>query len=242
MKHSSDAAEYGDRIAEIYDDLYPEIDQDAIGLLKRLAQGGSALELGIGTGRVAIPLHEQGVDITGIDASEAMIARLKGKPQSGGIDIVAADFAQFQLGRTFDLIYVVFNTFFALTTQEQQLACLRSISTHLNPGGSFLIEAFIPDLGRYTARQSVRLVDQTVQGVQLTVAQLDPVAQTIFSHHILVSEAGIRLYPVKLRYAWPAELDLMAAAAGLGLKHRWADWSELPIEPHCTRHISVYGN
>jgi hypothetical protein len=125
-------------------------------------------------------------------------------------------------------------------SQDQQVRCLESVSRHLSADGHFVIEAFVPDLARYDDFQSVRLIDISDQGVRLDVAQLDPVAQHIESRHLLVSGEGIRIYPVKLRYAWPSELDLMARIAGLTLQERWGSWSKEPFTRDSTKHISVY--
>ena len=231
---------YGDEIAEVYDQLYSEFDPACIELLAELAGPGPALELGIGTGRIALPLLNRAVPLEGIDASQAMVAKLKAKPRGAEIDVHIGSFEQFAINRRFRLVYVVFNTFFNLPGQDVQVRCFESVSKHLSSDGHFVIEVFVPDLSRYVDFQSVRLIGISEQGIRLDVAQLDPVAQHIESRHLLVSMEGIRTYPVKLRYAWPSELDLMARTAGLRLQERWGSWSKEPFNRASTKHISVY--
>jgi predicted RNA methylase len=231
---------YGDRIAGIYDDLYPEIDQETVPLLKELAGKGPALELGIGTGRIALPLQEAGVEVVGIDASESMLEKLKAKPGGDKISLTAGDFSSFSLNRHFRLIYVLFNTFFALLKQEAQVNCMKSAATHLEPGGVFLMEAFVPDMSRYVRRQAVSAIDVALDSVKLDVARWDPAGQRITVQHVVLSEAGVKLYPVQLRYAYPSELDLMARLAGLRLRDRFGDWDKSPFSSDSTKHVSVY--
>jgi SAM-dependent methyltransferase len=236
-----DEATYGQRIAAVYDDYYSEYDEAAVDLLQELAAGGRALELGIGTGRIALPLRQRGVEVRGIDSSPAMIARLRSKPGGGKIEVLESSFAEFDLEARFDLVYVVFNTFFGLLTQEDQVRCFQSVARHLEDEGRFLLEVFVPDLCRFEAQQTVRAVRVEADTVQLDVSRHNPVAQQVSSQHVLLSEEGIRLHPVVLRYAWPSELDLMARLAGLQLKHRWGSWEKGTFSAGSTRHISVYG-
>jgi SAM-dependent methyltransferase len=213
---------YGDEIAEVYDQLYAEFDPACIDFLAELAGAGPALEVGIGTGRIALPLLQRGVALEGIDASQAMVAKLRAKPRGAEINVQIASFEQFAVGRQFRLIYVVFNTFFNLPGQDEQIRCLESVFRHLSADGHFVIEAFVPDLSRYIDFQSVRLIDILDHGIRLDVGQLDPVAQHVESRHLVLSEEGIHTYPVRLRYAWPSELDLMARIAGLRFQDRWS--------------------
>ncbi len=236
------AATYGQQIAEIYDDLYSGIDSETIEMLADFAKGGPALELGIGTGRVALPLKEKGVDVYGIDASEEMVAKLRDKPGGNEIEVQIGSFREFQIEQRFNLIFVVFNTFFGLQTQEEQVQCLKSVREHLTPGGVFLIDVFVPDLGRFTDFQTVRTIDLMENGAQLEVSQVDPVSQQVTAQHIFLSEQGVRFYPVRLRYAWPSELDLMAQIAGLSLRERWGSWSRAEFTKESRKHISVYEN
>jgi SAM-dependent methyltransferase len=239
MEHYQDET-YGERIADIYDELYADWDPTAIVALSQLANGGRALELGIGTGRIALPLQQTGIEVHGIDASEAMIARLRKKPGGQRIPVASGNFADVAVEGRFNLIYVLFNTFYALLTQDEQLRCMRGVSQHLTPQGVFVVEAFVPDLTRFTGRQSVRAVKIGVSGVQIDVSQHDPVTQQVVSQHLVFTEQGMRLFPVKLRYVWPSEFDLMARLAGMRLKHRWGDWQGGAFIAESGKHISVF--
>lgn len=231
---------YGERIAGIYDEWYSEVDQDAIARLSELAQGGGALELGIGTGRIALPLQRSGIAVQGIDASHAMVAKLHTKPGGEKISVTIGNFADVNVEGRFHLIYVLFNTFFALLTQEEQLRSIHNVAQHLEPQGFFLVEAFVPDLSRFSGQQAVRAVSIQENEVRLDASQHDPVSQLITSQHMVLTEQGIRLYPVKLRYVWPSELDLMARLAGLVRKHRWGNWRKEEFSADSGKHISVY--
>jgi SAM-dependent methyltransferase len=243
---------YGERIAVIYDELYADFDPAAIAALSklarpRLAQGelarpGIALELGIGTGRIAIPLQQTGVEVHGIDASAAMVDRLRLKPGGDGLPVAMGDFADVAVEGQYNLIYVLFNTFFALPTQEEQLRCFRNVARHLAPQGVFVIEAFVPDLTRFVGQQAVRAIKIDNDRVQLDVSRHDPVTQQIISQHVMLTEQGIRLFPVKLRYAWPSELDLMARLVGLQLKERWGNWQGGAFSAESGKHISIYAH
>jgi SAM-dependent methyltransferase len=231
---------YGERIAGIYDELYADYDPAAITALHKLASGGIALELGIGTGRIALPLQQTGVEVHGIDASESMVAKLRLKPGGDALPVTFGDFADVPVEGHYNLIYVLFNTFFALLTQDEQLRCMRNVARHLEPQGVFVIEAFVPDLTRYSGGQSLKVISLDNDRVQLDAAQLDPVAQHITVQHVMLTEQGVRLFPVRLRYVWPAELDLMARLAGLQLRHRWGDWQGGLFSAESGKHISIY--
>ena len=233
---------YGERIASMYDDWYEEYDEATLTTLHELAQGGRALELGIGTGRLALPLQQSGVEVEGIESSRAMIARLRSKPGGERIAVEMGSFADVAVDGRFSLIYVLVNTFYALLTQEEQLRCFRNVAEHLTPRGSFVIEAFVPDLNRFSGHQSVRVDSLSEDEVQLEVSRHDPVSQQITAQQIVLTEQGTHLYPVKLRYAWPTELDLMARLAGLQLMHRWGDWRQSAFSADSRVHISVYGH
>lgn len=234
------AETYGDRIAGVYDELYAGYDERAIAVLKDLAQAGPALELGIGTGRVALPLQRAGVAVHGIDASQAMVDQLRAKPGGADIPITIGDFADVGVAGSFSLIYVLFNTFFALLTQAEQVRCFKNVAQHLTVEGAFVIEAFVPDVARYNGRQTVRAVHVGIEEVHLDVTRWEPIHQHLTSQHIHLTEQGIRLFPVKIRYVWPAEFDLMAQLAGLQLRDRWAGWDRSPFNGDSTKHISVY--
>ena len=240
MKQFSEET-YGDRIHEIYDRLYGEFDPQAIDVLTSLAGKGRALELGIGTGRLALPLQKRGVEVHGVDASRSMIEKLRAKPGGERIPVTEGDFGQLPVEGHFDLIYVVFNTFFALDNQEKQVDCFQHAARRLKPGGIFLIEAFVPDLARFDRGQRVSVTGMTEDEVRLDAARHDLARQTITSQHILLTSGdGVELYPVKLRYAWPSELDLMAKLAGMTLKERWSSWKKEPFQGKSEKHISLY--
>ena len=234
------ASTYGDVIADIYDQLHPGGVETMVTALAELASGGRALELGIGTGRVALPLAARGVSVQGIDASEAMVARLRAKPGGDALSVTIGDFADFRLDGRFELIFVVFNTFFGLLTQEQQVQCFARAAAHLNANGVFLIEAFVPDPTRFFQGQNVRVTALESDAVQLELSRHDAVGQRVSSHHLLIGESGMRLCPIQIRYAWPAEMDLMARLAGLRLRERWSDWNGASVTSSSTRHISLY--
>ena len=236
------SATYGDRIADIYDRLHPGTGSATpeVRALARLAGGGRALELGIGTGRVALPLAELGVAIHGIDASEAMAAAVRAKPGGAEIPLTVGDFADVPVGGTFTLIFAVFNTFFALTTQDAQVRCFRRVAGRLADGGTFLIEAFVPDPARFSGGQRVGVTRVDTDSATLEVARHDALHQRVYSQQVVLSESGTRLYPVQIRYVWPSELDLMARLAGLRLRERWSDWTGAPFTAASTNHISLY--
>lgn len=231
---------YGERIAQVYDAWYAAYDEHCIEFLAALAGDGPVLELGIGTGRIALPLSRRGVAVQGVDASPAMVAKLRAKPGGDAIPVAMGEFADFAIDGRFALAFIAFNTFFALLAQEEQIRCMETVARHLAPGGRFVIEAFVPDLARFVANQTVRVVGMESSEVRLDASLLDLAQQRITSQHIVLTEHGTRLYPVTLRYAWPSEMDLMARIAGLRLEHRWADWKRAPFGAESTKHISVY--
>jgi SAM-dependent methyltransferase len=237
---SFDPATYGQRIADSYDAWYGQADDETVRLLADLAAGGRVLELGIGTGRIALPLHDLGVDIEGIDASEAMVAKLRAKPDGDRIPVAMGDFADVAVDGHYEVVYLLFNTLFALRTQEEQVRCFQNVAGHLGPRGVFLVEAFVPDLGRFHGGQAVRAVHIGEGEARLDVSELDLVGQRITTQHVVLNDQGVRLYPVDLRFAWPSELDLMARLAGLRLKHRWGSWAQAPFSAQSTKHVSVY--
>lgn len=238
------AATYGDRVASIYDAYIQPIvgatTDAAVDFLATMAGAGPALELGIGTGRVALPLAERGVKVKGIDASQAMLDRLRAKPGGAQIPVALGDFGEVDVEGTFDLIYVVFNTFFALPDQEQQVRCFQNIAKHLTDRGVFVMEAFMPDPTLYNRGQRTSATRVEVDRVQLDASRLDPVTQRVTSQHILIGSEGIVLLPVQLRYAWPSELDLMARLAGMRLRDRFGGWQRELFTANSGGHISVY--
>jgi len=240
------AETYGERWADIYDDwtagLGLLIDGETIASkLADLAGGGPALELAVGTGLVALPLTEMGVEVHGIDISEAMVSKLRAKPGGADVPVTMGDFAEVPVEGRYPLIYLVFNTIFALTTQEEQVSCFANAAAHLTEGGIFVIEAFVPDLARFQLGQRVEALEVGVDGMVLNTLKLDPGAQTVQVLQLHIEDGKpITTYPVKLRYAFPSELDLMARLGGLRLRERWGGWEGEPYTGLNPRHVSVY--
>jgi len=231
---------YGERVANDYDDWYKDFDRDAITMLTELARDGRALELGIGTGRIALPLIEKNVEVHGLDASSSMVDKMRAKPNGDRVPVNFGNFADVGVDGQFTLIYVVFNTFFALASQDEQVRCFRNVAAHLTPDGCFLIEAFVPDMTRFDRGQTVSATNVTTENVDLDVSQHDSVTQRVVSQKVFLRDGSIRLYPIEIRYAWPSELDLMAQIAGMRLRQRWSNWQRTPFTSESTKHISVY--
>jgi SAM-dependent methyltransferase len=239
---------YGDRIADVYDELYTSgtahhgfLDTEgAVDKLAELARGGPVLELAIGTGRLALPLAERGLEVHGIDASEAMVTKLRDKPGGERIPVTIGDFADVAVDGRYRLIFVAFNTLFALLTQEDQIRCFQNVAAHLTDDGVFVTEVFFPDVARFDRGQRVNANVIDVDRVMFDVARHDPVQQTVASQHVMLTQHGISLYPVNIRYAFPSELDLMARLAGLRLVHRWGGWREERFDADSARHVSVW--
>ena len=231
---------YGERVAGVYDEWYSEFDLHAIDALAELAQNGRALELGIGTGRIALPLSERNVKVHGIDAAPSMISRLRSKPGSERIKVTQGSFADVPVDGEFALVYVVFNTFFALSSQEEQVRCFRNVADHLSPGGCFVIEAFVPDMTRFNHGQTNWATRVTEDLVELDVGRHEQATQKVVSQKVVITDGSVRLYPVQIRYAWPSELDLMAQLAGLRLRERWSNWQRESFTSESGKHISIY--
>ena len=234
------ATTYGDHLAEVYDHWFDSCEEGTIELLAELAQGGPALELGIGTGRIALPLAATGIEVQGIDASPAMVAKLRARPGGNAIAVTMGNFADVAVEGKFPLVFIAFNTFYALLTQEEQVRCFRNVAEHLTAGGTFLIEAFVPDVARFSRGQNVRAYTVTHDRVSLQAAHHDPLQQRLMTQNIVFTQNGARLYPVEVRYAWPSELDLMAKLAGLKLRQRWGSWKREEFGSTSEKHISVY--
>jgi SAM-dependent methyltransferase len=225
-----EASTYGDRIAAIYDALHPAEQLDTAATVDFLAQragSGPVLELAIGTGRVALPLTERGIEVSGIDASENMVARLRAKELGSEVSVVFGDFKDVPVEGSFSLIYLVFNTIYALATQEDQVACFRNAREHLNDDGHF-------------RGQRAQVNEVEADRVFLDVSRHDPASQTISSQHLIITNGGVAMYPVHLRYIWPSEFDLMARLAGLKLKERFGGYREQPFTSASGMHVSVY--
>ena len=233
---------YGDSIADRYDDLYENLfDTEAtVTLLASYARGGRALELGIGTGRIALPLVERGVEVEGVDTSEAMVAKLRAKPGGEKIKVSFGNFVDPPVEGSFDLVYVPFNTLFALTTQEEQVTCFAKVAELLNEDGVFVLDAFVPDPTRFDRNQRISVESIDDGSIMIDATRNDPNGQRSHSYHVILSQDGIEMHPVVVRYAWPAELDLMARLAGLRLADRWANYRRDPFVADSPSHVSVY--
>ena len=230
-----EAAVYDDHAADMFD---PAVVTPVVDMLAGLAGEGDALEFGIGTGRIALPLAERGVRVQGIDASKAMVARLRAKPGGEELDVTIGDFSTTRVDGRFSLVYLVFNTIFNLITQDEQVACFRNAAAHLDAGGCFVVELEVPDLQRLPPGQNISVIGVDARTMSFDV--YDVVTQRLTSHHFVVSDERISSYPVEGRYAWPAELDLMARLAGLSLRERWAGWKREPFTSLSRSHVSVY--
>jgi SAM-dependent methyltransferase len=234
---------YGDRFAEIYDewvDMHALDTDAAVAFLAEQAGSGPVLELAVGTGRIALPLAERGIDVRGIDSSEAMVARLRSKPGGDQIPVTIADFADVSVEGCYALVYLIFNTLFALQTQDAQIRCFQNVAAHLAQGGVFVVETFVPDLSRFDRDQRIETERVGVDRVWLDVARHHPVEQRVESLHVLLREEGARFYPVQIRYAYPSELDLMARLAGLELRERFDGWGRKPFTAPTRSCVSVY--
>ncbi len=232
---------YGQRIAEVYDDWMRALDPtDAVVALRQLAGEGPALELGIGTGRIALPLSGRGLEVHGIDASEAMIGRLREKRGGEAIPATIGDMADVAVEGHYSLVFVAANTFFGVLTQEDQVRCFENVEAHLLEGAVFVIEAFVPDPARFDPGGRLAFSGVELDAVRMEASRHDPLTQTIDGQSIELREAGARFVPFRLRYAWPSELDLMARLAGLRLRERWGSWRQEPFTRASTQHVSVY--
>lgn len=210
----------------------------AVAFLSGLAWGGDALELGIGTGRIAIPLSRRGIDVHGIDLSPSMVERLRAKPGSEGIGVTVGDFARAKVGRRFSLVYLVYSTIENLTTQDAQVACFCNVADHLEPTGCFVVEVEVPQLQRLPPGETVRPF--SITPTLLGFDELDVATQRMTSHHYFVSGDKLEVVSMPFRYVWPAELDLMARIAGMTLRERWADWTREPFTADSTSCVSVW--
>jgi len=234
---------FGDLMAETYDARHPVPEaetRDAVERLAQLAPGPSLLELAIGTGRLALPLTERGFSVHGIDASEAIVAKLREKPGGMEIPVTPGDMATTRVPGEFDLVYLVYNTIFNLTSAEAQVQCFQNAAHHIKPDGLFVLETLIPSFLIDNASRGIRTHRLSIDAVVLEAASHDPVLQTIEYQYLELSAQGIQLYPVPWRYAWPSELDLMARLAGLVLRDRWSGWNLEPFSASSEAHVSVY--
>ncbi|MEV0611043.1 class I SAM-dependent methyltransferase [Polymorphospora rubra] len=234
---------FGEDVAATYDDpasemFRAEVVGATVDVLADLAGGGRALELAIGTGRIALPLADRGVPVHGIDMSRAMVARLRAKPGGDAVGVTIGDFATTRVDGTFSVAYLVFNTIMNLTTQEAQVACFRTVADHLEPGGCFVVEVMVPDLRKLPAGQNV--VPFRTSATGWAYDRYDVATQEMSSNYVEVVDGRGSFWSVPFRYVWPAELDLMAQLAGLRLRERWAGWGREPFTSESGQHVSVW--
>jgi SAM-dependent methyltransferase len=229
------AARYDDSDAEMFS---PSVVDPVVDFLEELAGGGRALELGIGTGRIALPLARRGVQVHGIELSKAMVARMLKKPGGDDIGVTIGDFATTTVDGDFSVAYLVYNTIMNLTTQAAQVACFRNVAAHLEPGGHFVIEVGIPDLQRLPPGDTARVFD--LGDSHVGIDEYDVAQQGLVSHHFQTVDGRLQRSSTPFRYAWPAEFDLMAELAGMRLRERWSDWKREPFTSDSRKHISVW--
>ena len=229
------AARYDESAAEMFD---PAVVDPVVDLLVELAGSGRALELGIGTGRIALPLAQRGVPVHGIELSEAMVARLRAQPGGEDIGVTIGDFATTTVDGTFSVAYLVFNTIMNLTTQAGQVACFRNVAVHLEPGGCFVIEVGVPDLQRLPPGET--LIPLYVSETKWGFDEYDVANQGLTSHHFESVDGRVERVSIPFRYAWPSELDLMAELAGMRLRERWSGWKREPFTSDSRKHVSVW--
>ena len=239
----ADEGYFGERVAASYDEhsagmFDPAVVGPAAELLAELAGDGAALEFAIGTGRIALPLAERGVRVAGIDNSEAMLDRLREKPGAERIEALVGDMAATRVDGEFSLVYLVFNTIFNLDTQDGQVACFENAAAHLRSGGRFVIEARVPELQRLPLGQTVLPWRADPDGMSYYV--YDTVTQRLSGRHYYLTDGRFQPSPIEMRYAWPAELDLMARLAGMRLQDRWGGWKREPFTGLSPAHVSVY--
>ena len=234
---------FGEDVAERYDDdavmFDPAVVDPVVDFLAELAGDGAALELGIGTGRIALPLAQRGVRVHGIDLSEAMVARLRAKPGAEQIGVTIGDFATTTVDGTFSVAYLVFNTIGNLTTQNEQVACFQNVAAHLEPGGCFVIEVGVPELQRLPPGETIHAFSFE-SPTTLGLDEYDVATQGLISHHYSVVDGEFEVHSLPFRYVWPSELDLMARLAGMTLRERWGGWKHEPFTSDSTKHVSVW--
>lgn len=232
---------FGELYAQEYDALHnPGTTEDCVNLIADLAHDRSILELAIGSGRIALPLKARGIDVCGFDASPDMLELLKQKPGGDEIETWVADMADFSVDRRFGFAYLIFNTLYNLTTQDAQVKCFQCVADQLEPGGQFLVEAFMPNRERFQDNQAVRTKHVSMNTAWLEAAQHNPVTQTIDYQRIRITDEGTRLMPLAMRYVWPSELDLMAALAGFEPVVKWGGWHKQPLTPSSDMYVALY--
>jgi len=235
------ASTYGDKAAGTYDERHIDyFDPDMIERIFEFAPNGSAFELGIGTGRVALPLSKRGMKVDGIDSSKLMVKKLKAKPGSKNISVQIGDFADFKTAKKYNIVFVAYNTFYGLLTQDDQINCFKCVCNALKTGGKFIIEAFVPDPARLAKGESSLIEKIEDDSVWIGYTLYDVADQKVTTQLVTISENGIKMVPIMLRYAYPAEFDLMAKLTGFELSERWSNWKREPFTSSSGFHISVY--
>jgi SAM-dependent methyltransferase len=241
-----DAATYGERFADVYDEWYGAVSNVAatVEAVAGLAAGRPVLELGVGTGRLAVPLAERGLEVHGIDAAPAMLERLAAKAAAAGVTVHAhrGDFADVAVAVPggFAVVLVAFNTLFNLADADAQRRCLAAVARRLAPNGVLAVEAFVPEPEAALPGGAVTPTLIEADRVVLQVTRSDPEAQMVTGSVVTITEEGIRLRPWRIRWATPAQLDEMATAAGLERAERWGDWDRRPFDDDCPRHVTLY--
>jgi len=213
---------------------------ETVAFLARLAAGTDALELAVGTGRIALPLARTGIRVDGTELSPHMIDRMREKPGGGAITVTMGDMSRVTTGRSYGLVYLVYNTIGNLLTQDDQVRCFENAARHLARGGTFVLECRIPEAPARRYPQFVNAEHIALDSVTLEVCQYDPVTQVLDKNHVQIGTDGVVLSPIRLRLAYPAEFDLMARIAGLRLRERWGGWNGEPFTAASWRHVSVY--
>jgi SAM-dependent methyltransferase len=234
---------FDERVAAGYDEsdaemFAPEAVEPVVDFLASRAGSGRALELGIGTGRIALPLAARGVPVHGIELSRAMAERLRAKPGGDDIGVTIGDFATTRVDGTFTLAYLVYNTIMNLTTQAAQVACFRNVAAHLEPGGCFVIEVGVPALQRLPVGETFHVfhAGEDSWGID----EYEVALQRLTSHHLEVVDGRLERTSIPFRYVWPSELDLMAELAGMSLHERWGGWRSEPFTSDSRQHVSVW--
>jgi len=244
LLETHEASTWGDRLADSYEEWLAATPVETEGAVERLVQlagAGPVLELAVGTGRIAIPLAERGVEVHGVDGSERMLTKLKSRPGGDRVHVTAGDFADVPVEGQFTLIFVVFNTFQALITQDAQVRCFQNVAEHLTEDGLFLVEAQVPPATLLTSHSNIDVWNVESDRIMLGFEHSDPVRQTSEQMEVWITEQGIRMFPNPSRYVWPSELDLMARVAGLALRERSAGWRGEAFNRSSLSHVSVYG-
>ncbi len=229
------AERYDDDSRDMFD---PAVVLPAVRVLAELAGDGRALELGIGTGRIALPLSERGVQVHGIDVSAPMVQRLKQKAGAEQLGVTIGDFATTAVPGSFSLVYLVYNTIENLTTQDAQVQCFRNAAAHLASRGCFVIEVEVPQLQRLPPGETVRPFH--VSANRFGFDEYDIAAQGLVSRHYWIGGGQFDAFSMPFRYVWPSELDLMARLAGMTLRERWGDWTREPFTGESIKHVSVW--